>query len=147
MNIGLVPATAANVGEYVRVMRAVSSRINLGITDPREALDHIEVVTSKKITADGELAGFVDYYPKGPDHVYIDQFAILPGFQGKGIGSFVLDTLLDQFKVSGMKKASLVTHPENEALRLYQRKGFVVIDSVDNFEGSGEPRLVLELVL
>jgi [ribosomal protein S18]-alanine N-acetyltransferase len=53
--------------------------------------------------------------------------AMLPEYRGKGIGSLLLEGIMKEAKASGYKKISLSVDPNNPALRLYERFGFVKI--------------------
>ena len=49
--------------------------------------------------------------------------AVLPGYRGRGIGSALLDRLLESAG-AGYRKVCLSVSPDNPALRLYERAGF-----------------------
>lgn len=68
---------------------------------------------------------------------YIDQdtpelgMAILSEFRGKGIGTALLNQLLEEAKKKGIKKLSLSVDPKNRAaVHLYQRFGFIEVGIV-----------------
>ncbi len=74
------------------------------------------------IVVDGADAGRL-YVHRRPDEIRIMDVALLPGFRGQGIGTF----LLKEFLQEGQRSSRIVTiHVEafNPALRLYQRLGF-----------------------
>ena len=50
--------------------------------------------------------------------------ALLPGWRGKGIGTRLLTTLLNQLRDQGIHQVSLSVQRENPALHLYRRLGF-----------------------
>jgi ribosomal protein S18 acetylase RimI-like enzyme len=54
--------------------------------------------------------------------------ALLPPFQGKGIGGALLRAALDAARGRGYAQVSLTVHPENPAIALYERCGFHKVD-------------------
>ena len=66
-----------------------------------------------------------------------------PAFQGRGVGGATLTHMLDELKEKGMTRVTLFTHPDNPAKRLYERYGFAVEGRVEDYEGSGTPRLIM----
>ena len=57
-----------------------------------------------------------------PDHIWIDQLYISPGFQRKGIGSTALRTILSEAAVMGVP-VRLSVIATNPALDFYRRHG------------------------
>ena len=51
--------------------------------------------------------------------------SLLPEHRGRGIGTTLMDRLLDQLRTIGHRRASLSVRKANPALRLYRRAGFV----------------------
>lgn len=68
------------------------------------------------------------YIAENRTHTEIAQFYILPEYQNKGIGSYILEGILDN-----SDKASSVVELEvlkvNPAVSLYQRYGFQIVNS------------------
>jgi ribosomal protein S18 acetylase RimI-like enzyme len=81
---------------------------------PGATLDVIEV--------DGEPAGRLYVY-RGRDDVRIMDIALAPPFRGRGIGTRLLRTLIDEAQASG-RKLSIHVELNNPARRLYERLGF-----------------------
>jgi ribosomal protein S18 acetylase RimI-like enzyme len=81
---------------------------------PGASLDVIEV--------DGEPAGRLYVY-RGRDDVRIMDIALAPPFRGRGIGTRLIETLIDEAESSGRKLSIHVEH-NNPARRLYERLGF-----------------------
>jgi [ribosomal protein S18]-alanine N-acetyltransferase len=50
--------------------------------------------------------------------------ALKPDYRGKGIGTLLLEKILQEAKMKGYKQISLSVDPNNPALRLYERFGF-----------------------
>ncbi len=64
--------------------------------------------------------------------IEIRQFFILPEYQNRGIGSFLLKRILDKADRSG--RMTKLAHLKNsQVASLYKRNGFEIIKSVDNF--------------
>lgn len=94
------------------------------------------------IKKDGAVVGNISYELKENNHAYLSGFAIMPEFQGQGIGREVLRKILEELK--DMDRIDLVTHPHNtSAIMLYLSLGFIIEAWKDNYFGDGEPRIVL----
>lgn len=60
--------------------------------------------------------------------IYIDTIAVLQEFQGKGIGSKILDYLIEEIAVKQNKTLGLLVDYSNpSAEKLYTKKGFIVV--------------------
>lgn len=81
--------------------------------------------------ADGQFsivsAGTVDigrlYVWRGAEELRIIDIALLPAWRGRGIGSQLIRTLLDEATAAG-QRVSIHVEQHNPALRLYQRLDF-----------------------
>lgn len=60
-----------------------------------------------------------------PDGKYIDNIQISPAWQGYGIGSDILDRIINDCDQESVR---LTTFDDNPARRLYERKGFTVTE-------------------
>lgn len=60
----------------------------------------------------------------------IPEFAvsIRRGFRGKGIGTALMEQMIELLKREGCEKASLAVQKDNYAVRMYQKTGFSIID-------------------
>jgi len=68
-------------------------------------------------------------------------FAVVPRYQGRGIGRQVLATLARQLKAEGVADIGLEVSVTNDAaLRLYLSCGFDVMGTEDYYEVRFEPR-------
>jgi ribosomal protein S18 acetylase RimI-like enzyme len=81
---------------------------------PGATLDVIEV--------DGSPAGRL-YVHRGPSDIRIMDIALAPGFRGRGIGTRLLRSLMDEADASG-RKLSIHVEQNNPARSLYDRLGF-----------------------
>lgn len=57
---------------------------------------------------------------------YIREIQLLPAYQGSGIGSKLLDWVLDRSRQKQLEAVRLSVYTNNPARRLYSRKGFTV---------------------
>ena len=63
------------------------------------------------------------------DEYYVDTICVAPEARGKGIGSLLLQFAIDQTKERGGHKLSLnVETKKEQAIRLYERLGFVITE-------------------
>ena len=80
------------------------------------------------VELEGEVAGFVVFYPRG-DHLHVENVAVLPSAQGKGIGKALLSFAEDQARRLGLPAVELYTNVkmvENQAF--YPALGYVETD-------------------
>lgn len=85
-------------------------------------LDRFDAAHTYKLVADGEVIGFYMFTPTEGGH-QLDDFYVLPTYQGRGIGGKVMAQLkaaADQAK-STIKLGALRGSPSNA---FYQRHGF-----------------------
>ncbi|HWQ60510.1 MAG TPA: GNAT family N-acetyltransferase, partial [Candidatus Fimivivens sp.] len=75
------------------------------------------------------------------DHAYISGLVIVPKFQRRGLARKAMNMLLDELK--GFPHLALDVHPDNHAVKLYESLGFVATESVENFYGDGQPRIIM----
>lgn len=54
--------------------------------------------------------------------------ALEPEYQRKGYGTLLMRAALDAARAAGYKQISLTVHPQNPALRLYERCGFCKVE-------------------
>jgi len=78
------------------------------------------------IVADGAFAGCVTVRPT-EDSRWLEHFYLAPDLQGRGLGSAVLRTLLEQTDADGVP-VRLNVLQGSAAQRLYERHGFTVED-------------------
>ena len=68
-------------------------------------------------------AGFLKPWRKGMEY-YLDEFCIVPSFQGKGIGSRLLDEICTRLAEKGVFGAMLNTERAYPAYSFYLKNGF-----------------------
>jgi ribosomal protein S18 acetylase RimI-like enzyme len=74
------------------------------------------------IELDGEPIGRL-YVDEREDAIHIIDIALLPHYQGRGIGGGYLQSMIDQAHAS-QRKVSIHVERNNPAMKLYQRLGF-----------------------
>lgn len=70
--------------------------------------------------------------------------AVLPGWEGKGIGSALLRELLKTLSPH-LPGVVLSARSESDAVRLYERFGFSVVDVITNRVGTSSVKMLLRL--
>jgi ribosomal protein S18 acetylase RimI-like enzyme len=81
---------------------------------PQAGFDVIEI--------DGAPAGRL-YVDRGSDDIRVIDIALLPEYRGRGVGSALLQSLLDE-AAEARKRVSIHVELNNPARRLYERLGF-----------------------
>lgn len=82
----------------------------------------------------GIIRGANDDY-EGEPAMNIGPFAILPEYQGKGLGRQLLRTAIDLARIKGFKKGALCVNADNESAKeLYLKEGFVQVEGVIAYE-------------
>ena len=94
-------------------------------------------------------AAWLRLLPRGFSTGYHDDetpelaIAVLPECTGQGIGSALLDALIDTVRTV-VPAIVLTVRSGNPARRLYERHGFVVIDEVTNRAGTISSKMLLK---
>jgi GNAT superfamily N-acetyltransferase len=81
------------------------------------------------ITYDGKLIGTIATI-ESEDCIEVGQFFILPEYQNKGIGTYLLKSILDKADRLG-RNVALKFLKNNPAKSLYVRNGFRLVDTSD----------------
>jgi ribosomal protein S18 acetylase RimI-like enzyme len=77
---------------------------------------------------DGQLGGFVVCYTKS-DHVHLENVAVSPAFQQRGIGKKLIEFVEQQARAGGLSRVELYTNAKMiENLGLYPRLGYQQFD-------------------
>jgi ribosomal protein S18 acetylase RimI-like enzyme len=80
-----------------------------------------------RLVTGGEGLGYVD------DETPQLGIALFPKFQHQGHGEPLMLAALEAARLHGYKQVSLTVHPENPAIRLYERCGFVKRDTRNTY--------------
>lgn len=85
------------------------------------------------LQVDGESAGVVALQPDWLHGPYLRVLAILPPFQGRGIGSAILDWIESEARNANERNLWVVASQINAgAIRFYQRHGFAQAAQLDD---------------
>lgn len=76
------------------------------------------------IEKDDEVAGFVFCTQFGSFRATIQEFAIDPRFQKKGLGSSLMEHALAEFRYRGLQTVDLIVNREAPAYQMYRDFGF-----------------------
>ena len=77
---------------------------------------------------DGQLGGFVVCYTRS-DYVHLENVAVSPAFQQRGIGKKLIEFVEQQARVGGISRVELYTNAKmTENLGLYPRLGYEQFD-------------------
>jgi len=67
-----------------------------------------------------------------PDELYLGLIELLPGFQGRGIGTAIVHELIDQARADGLPLGLHVLRTNTPARKLYERLGLRVVAEETN---------------
>jgi ribosomal-protein-alanine N-acetyltransferase len=82
---------------------------------------------------------------KNKDSGLIVSVAVKKEWRKKGIGSRLIEKLLENFKKEGMRIVFLHVREENkEAINFYQALGFKIRELVENYYSNGENAYLME---
>jgi ribosomal protein S18 acetylase RimI-like enzyme len=90
---------------------------------------HFDPATIEIITREGQDAGAVSI-EKRDDTLFLSNIQILPAFQGRGIGTAIIEEMLDEARALGLP-ATLRVLKNNPARRLYERLGFRIFGETE----------------
>jgi len=76
---------------------------------------------------DRRVLGFIGLHRTGPATAEITRHAVEPAEQGTGIGTALLDDILDSAVHLGIAEVNLATGASEQGRPLYERAGFVVV--------------------
>jgi len=141
--ITLQKATIEDLGTLLRIEKSVSNlKTYSAMVTEEEWKEELSKSVVYLIKKDDVAIGNISYEIKGDSHAYLSGFAIIPEFQGQGIGNEVLTKILEELK--NMRRIDLAVHPHNiHAIMLYLSFGFIIESWKENYFGDGEPRIVL----
>ena len=107
---------------------AYSCYVELIGKKPAPMLDDYKTLINNEVvyvaTVDDLLVGLIVFWPN-EDHLYVDNIAVLPEEQGKGVGSALLGFAELQAQRAGLSEIRLYTNAKMvENIQYYPRKGF-----------------------
>lgn len=81
------------------------------------------------IEADNAFAGYLIAYEKTPGSLHVENVAVPPEHQGKGLGKRLLAFAEDLARMRGLSQIDLYTNEKmTENLSVYPRLGFIEVD-------------------
>ena len=87
--------------------------------------------------------GAITCRPEKADRVYLMTLSVLQAYRRMGIGAALLQELLDRLSKSHKQVKEVVLHvhtPNEGAVAFYQRFGFEVVETLDNYYNNLEPK-------
>ncbi|WP_262270470.1 GNAT family N-acetyltransferase [Microvirga yunnanensis] len=112
---------------YLETIKPYASAWTIWVDEEQEILfsdlwrpDHTRV-----IVVDGKDVGWVEIRQTG-DEIFLKQLYVAPAYQGRGIGTHVVQRLLDDWAETAASMALFVLK-NNPAVRFYKRHGFKVV--------------------
>ena len=151
-------AAAGDAAFLFRLMNdsAVMSALNETPTEESDWEEAVEAWSGDPdergyiVSVDGVPAGWFAVNGLAGAQVFLKMAALLPGYQGRGIGGRVLTRLLETLKAEGVPSAALFTNQNNlKARRCYEKCGFRVTEALvqEMSDGTREERYRMEIIL
>jgi diamine N-acetyltransferase len=96
-----------------------------------------------------EPVAFASYNETTTQTWKLNKIYILPSQQGKGMGKFIINYIIDAIKPQNAKALQLQVNRNNKAKSFYEKLGFAIIETADFDIGNGYMMndYVMELVL
>jgi ribosomal-protein-alanine N-acetyltransferase len=144
----LRPATAADIAEIARIERSSFADPWSDDSFRRILGGHSTIFQVLEMPPDNEIAGYIIAFVVGADAELLN-VAVEPGYRGRGLAGQMLDAVLIQLGLSGVRTAFLEVRESNRAARaLYGSRGFREIGRRRNYyRRPVEDALVMRRVL
>lgn len=116
--------------------------------DPHTEPFRKEIETGNRVVyvykVNGEFLGEIAYvfdmndsdYTISNQRIYLSRLIVKPEYRNKGIGSILVDFMIEEIRKMGYKEISIGVDKDNTAaLHLYRKKGFtnVIFDGADEY--------------
>ncbi|HOX29882.1 MAG TPA: N-acetyltransferase [Candidatus Paceibacterota bacterium] len=135
-------AGVKDAGDYLWLEKQVRGRTYSALAKEKEFLKEIRPAAVYFFKIKDKVIGHITYKAKEDGNVHLGGFAIVPEYQGRGLGRKAMELILALAK--NAPKIDLVAHPDNfKAISLYESLGFKITERRENYYGDGEPRVVL----
>ncbi|RUO44545.1 GNAT family N-acetyltransferase [Idiomarina aquatica] len=100
------------------------------------------------IKSDEKVAGYSLIVPLDGSRAILMSLLIGKSFQGQGLGRILLEQAIKSAAESSWKTLELSVAPDNAAaIKLYKQTGFSVIETIQDYLGPGEDRLIMSRAL
>ncbi len=86
---------------------------------------------------DKEPVGFASFQETEPHIFKLHKIYVLPSYQGKGTGKFLISYIIDELKSKNAKALQLQVNRYNKAKSFYEKLGFIVLYEADFDIGNG----------
>ena len=112
------------INEQVSAEQLSSLRESVGWNRMEKELSNPKMTSYYHIAAfeDNELIGYVDCISNGVTDAYIQDLMVKPGYQGKGIGSELMNKMIEYLKESHIYMISVIF--DENLKSFYERFGF-----------------------
>jgi ribosomal protein S18 acetylase RimI-like enzyme len=113
---------------------------------PRLFFIHFEGTSFVADREDGSLAGFLIGFlsQTEPETAYVHFIGVAPAERGSGLGRELYERFFAAARRHGRTLVRCVTSPENTAsLAFHEALGFSVEETIEDYDGRGESRVVL----
>lgn len=116
---------ACAVGAYAIYVERIGRKPAPMVADFATAIEKEQLYVAVE---NGKVAGFVVFYARR-DHVHLENVAVSPGFQRRGIGSGLIEFAEQQARAAGYARLELYTNAKmTENLELYPGLGYQQFD-------------------
>ena len=105
----------------------LNAKLALGLDDDLSRIEEAYLIGGDFLitTIDNKIVGMGAFQKIDDETAEIKRMRVEPDYQGKGIGSLILDTLIDKAKAAGYRKLVLDTTDKMQAAQhLYRSRGF-----------------------
>jgi [ribosomal protein S18]-alanine N-acetyltransferase len=138
------PATLRDLGTLRYIERVCFPKDAWPLLDLISVLSFSGVIRYRAVR-DQKMVGFIAGDVRRTEGVaWIATIAVLPEYQGQGIGSALLKTCEERIPLNRIR---LCVRPTNDvAIRLYERFGYVSVGEWTKYYQDGESALVMEKI-
>jgi ribosomal-protein-alanine N-acetyltransferase len=138
----LIKATIEDIQTLLEIEKTAKGlKVYSGYFSEKELEEWINSEVVYLIKNNDIIIGSISYKIESVDHADISGLVIKPEFQKRGFAKRAIILLLEELK--DFKRLTLVVHPDNHAIRLYESFGFIQESRKENYWGDGEPRLMM----
>ena len=113
------------IAAYTMYVKRIGKKPAPMVANFSEAIENRNIYVMENA---GQVCGFVLFYPQG-DHVHLENVAVNPDFQQRGIGSKLIEFAEQQTRTAGYSRIELYTNAMmTENLQIYPRLGYQEFD-------------------